>query len=271
MADTRLLVGLCLSLLISSLAISLVTGTGAATLGDTGGRVNLNVDFENATHEWKNHILTMTGEWKVIDGALTSQSDGSNWFYLDTGGKPDGIYTTTYHIDSAGRPYSIIIRNTGWYSDSIRLRVIPTGVYLESHEALWHQPFQKYFIASIPQNAVFTVTLDDANSLVSVSVNGREIIHNEPVPEDGILSWGTVYYGGIMTEGRGFKVTNIISDAEVYEEQSFSAFDFVSALTGVLVWYTSSGEPLVDAFINLIIKIQQLGIAVVLITLIRGN
>jgi hypothetical protein len=271
MADTRLLVGLCLSLLISSLAISLVTGTGAATLGDTGGRVNLNVDFENATHEWKNHILTLEGEWNVIDGALTSQSSGYNRFYLDIGGKSDGIYTTTYHIESAGREYAIIIRDTGWFSDSIQLRVTPVGVYLESYEGLWYRPYQKYFIASIPQKAVITVTYDDANSQVSVSVNGREIIHNEPVPEDGILSWGTVYYGGILAEGHGFKITNIVSDAEVYEEQSFSAFDFVSALTGVLVWYTSSGEPLVDAFINLIIKIQQLGIAVVLITLIRGN
>ena len=270
MADTRLLVGLCLSLLISSLAISLVTGTGAATLGDTG-KTDLNVDFENNTSNWKNHILTREGEWRVIDGALISQSDGANRFYLDIGGKPDGIYTTTYHIESAGREYAIIIRDTGWFSDSIQLRVIPTGVYLESYESLWYRPYQKYFIAAIPEKAVITVTYDDANSLVTVLVNDREIIKNEAVREDGIWSWGTVYYGGILAEGHGFKVTKIGSNAEVYDEQSFSAFDFLSALTSVLVWYTSSGNVLVDAFINLIIKIQQLGIAVVLITIIRGN
>lgn len=270
MADTRLLVGLCLSLLISSLAISIVTGSGAATLGDIG-KTDLNVDFENNTSNWKNHILTQKGEWRVIDGALISQSDGANRFYLDTIGKPDGIYTTTYHIESAGREYAIIIRDTGWFSDSIKLRVIPTGVYLESYEGLWYRPYQKYFIAAIPQKAAITVTYDDANSLVTVAVNGREIIHNEPVPEDGIWSWGTVYYGGILAEGHGFKVTKIGSNVEVYEEESFSALDFISALTSVLVWYTSSENVLVNAFINLIIKIQQLGIAVVLITIIRGN
>ena len=271
MADTRLLVGLCLSLLISSLAISIVTGTGAATLGDAGGTVNLNVDFENNTRGWVNDIETPFSEWKIIDGALTSQGFDRNRFFLDIPSKPDGVYTTTYHIESGGRPYAIIIRDTNWFGDSIQLRIMPTGLYLESGGLFGYQPFQKYFIASIPSNATITVTLDDEKSLVSVWVNGREIIHNEEVPEDGILSWGTVRYGGIVVDGPGFKVTKIESNAEVYEEQSFSAFEFVAALTGVLVWYTSSGEPLVDAFINLIIKIQQFGIIAVVITMLRGN
>ena len=104
-----------------------------------------------------------------------------------------------------------------------------------------------------------------------MAVDGNEIICNEPVPVDGILSWGMVYYGGITAEGSGFRVTKIVSDAEAYDEQSFDLLGLISSLWGVLVWYTSSGVPLVDAFINLIIKIQQLGIAVVLITIIRGN
>ena len=270
MADTRLLVGLCLSLLISSLAISIVTGTGAATLGDTG-KIDLNVDFENDTHGWINDIETPFSEWKIIDGALTSQGFDRNRFFLDIPSKQDGMYTTTYHIESGGRPYAIIIRDTNWFADSIQLQVMPTGLYLESGGLFGYQPFQKYFIASIPDNAVITVTLDDEKSLVTVSVDGREIIRNEPVPEDSILSWGTVRYGGIVVDGPGFKITKIDSNAEVYEEQSFSAFDFVAALTGVLVWYTSSGEPIVDAFINLIIKIQQFGIIAVVITMLRGN
>ena len=59
MADTRQLVGLCLSLLISSLTISLVTGTGAASLGDIGGTVSQNIDFETDKHGWTNDILTV--------------------------------------------------------------------------------------------------------------------------------------------------------------------------------------------------------------------
>jgi hypothetical protein len=271
MADTRLLVGLCLSLLISSLAISIVTGTGAATLGDAGGTVNLNINFENNTRGWVNDIETPFSEWKIIDGALTSQGFDRNRFFLDIPSKPDGVYTTTYHIESGGRPYAIIIRDTNWFGDSIQLRVMPTGLYLESGGLFGYQPFQKYFIASIPSKAAITVTYDDEKSLVTVSVDGREIIRDEEVPEDSILSWGTVHYGGIVVDGPGFKVTKIESNAEVYEEQSFSAFDFVSALGSVLVWYTSSGNVLVDAFINLIIKIQQFGIIAVVITMLRGN
>lgn len=271
MADTRLLVGLCLSLLISSLAISIVTGTGAATLGDVGGTVNLNIDFENNTHGWTNNILAPGSDWQIIDGALTSQGAWDNSFYLDISGKQDGVYTNTYHVESGGRPYTIIIRETNWFGDSVYLEVYPTGVYLKSGGLFGYYPFEKYFITSIPANAAITVSLDDEKSLVSVGVNGRPIIYNEEVPEDGVLSWGRVYYGGIWVQGPGFKVTKIESNAEIYEEQSFSAFDFVSALTGVLIWYTSSGEPLVDAFINLIIKIQQFGIIAVVITILRGN
>ena len=271
MADTRLLVGLCLSLLISSLAISLVTGTGAASLGDMGGAFNQTIDFDTDSHGWKNDIVTIGSDWKIIDGALTSQSPGSNRFFLQTGGKPDGLHTNTYHIESGGRPYAIIIRDTNWFADSIQLRVVPTGAYLESYATLGYRPFQKFFAASIPNTAIVTVTLDESTSRVTVTVNGNVILRNEEVPADGIMSWGPVYYGGITAEGAGFRVTKIVSDAEAYDEKSFDVLGFISSLSGVLVWYTSSGVPLVDAFINLIIKIQQLGIAVVIITILRGN
>lgn len=271
MADTRLLVGLCLSLLVSSLAISLVTGTGAASLGDISGASNLSIDFETDDHGWKNDIFTIGSDWKIIDGALISQNSGSNRFFVESGGKPDGMYTTTYHVESGGRPYALIIRDTGYFGDSIQLRVVPSGVYLESYELLGYRPFQKFVPALIPGNAVITVSLDEAKSLVTVVVNGQNIIRNEEIPEDGVMSWGKVYYGGITAEGAGFRVTKIVSNAETYDEQSFDLLGFISSLSGVLVWYTSSGVPLVDAFINLIIKIQQLGIAVVIITIIRGN
>lgn len=271
MADTRLLVGLCLSLLVSSLTISLVTGAGAPTLGDIGGTVSQNIDFETDNYGWKNDIITIGSNWQIIDGALTSQGAGSNRFYLQTSGKPDGMHTTTYHIESGGRPYAIIIRDTNYFGDSIQLRVVPAGVYLESYAILGYRPYQKFIPAIIPNTAVVTVTLDESTSRVTITVNGKEIISNEEVPPDGILSWGTVHYGGITTDGSGFRVTKILSDADAYDEKSFDLLGFISSLSGVLVWYTSSGVPLVDAFINLIIKIQQLGIAMVIITIIRGN
>ena len=271
MADTRLLVGLCLSLLISSLAISIVTGAGAASLGDMGRAVNQILDFETDTHGWTNDIITVGSDWQIIDGALTSQGAGNNRFFLQTGGKPDGVHTATYYIESGGRPYAIIIRDTNWFGDSIQLRVVPTGVYLESYEIMGYRPFQLFYTSPTPQTAIVTVSLDEATSRVTATVNGEVIIRNEAVPADSLMSWGTVHYGGITAASPGFRVTKIVSDGEAYDEESFDLLGFISSLSGVLVWYTSSGVPLVDVFINLIIKIQQLGIAVVIITIIRGN
>ena len=173
MADTRLLVGLCLSLLISSLAISLVTGTGAASLGDIAGIVTQNIDFETDTHGWKNDILTVGSDWKIIDGALISQGAGNNRFYLQTGGKPDGMHTATYHIESGGRTYAIIVRDTNYFGDSIQMRVVPAGVYLESYALLGYRPFQKFVPATIPNTAVITVSLDESTSRVTVTEIGR--------------------------------------------------------------------------------------------------
>src|SRR5690606_4893190 len=113
--------------------------------------------------------------------------------------------TTTYHIESGGRPYAIIIRDTKWFGDSVYLTVYPTGVYLESGSLVTYQPFKKHFPVAIPENAIITVNFDDEKSLVSVWVNDREIIRNEEVPEDSILSWRTVHYGGIEVDGPGFK------------------------------------------------------------------
>ena len=86
-----------------------------------------------------------------------------------------------------------------------------------------------------------TVTLDESTSRVTVAVDGKEIIRNEEVPADSILSWGTVHYGGITAVSPGFRVTKIVSDAEAYDEQSFDLLGLISSLWGVLVWYTSSG------------------------------
>ena len=65
--------------------------------------------------------------------------------------------------------------------------------------------------ATIPNTAVITVSLDESTSRVTVTVNGNDIIHNEAVPADGILSWGTVHYGGITAASPGFRVTKILS------------------------------------------------------------
>src|SRR5690606_14622893 len=180
----------CLSLLISSLTISLVTGTGAASLGNIGGTVTQNIDFETDTHGWKNDIMTPGSDWKIVDGALTSHGPWKNQFFVETGGKPDGLHINTYHIESGGRPYAIIIRDTKYFGDSIELRVAPNGVYLQSYELLGYHPYQKFFPTSIPNNAVITVSLDESTSRVTVTVNGNEIIRNEEVPADSILSWG---------------------------------------------------------------------------------
>jgi hypothetical protein len=62
----------------------------------------------------------------------------------------------------------------------------------------------------------------------------------------------------------------------------FDLFAFLNTLAGVLVWYVSPDLPnsssawyplsvIVDTFINIIIKIQQIGIVAYGLQLIRGN
>jgi len=278
MADTRLLVGLCLSLLISSLCISLIVDTDAASLGDTVLYQPVDVDFSNPAETDRNATKiyeVVTGGWKGTSSGLISTQPGENVVYLMVLDGGEGRYENVYNIGNPdGRPYKLVIRDTSLWSDSLRLKIESSSVTLESKSLFGSYAYRAskpVSVGSFGNDYTVKTVLNEVEKTVDVWINNQYIARFVDIPEDSFWSFGPSTYSGIIVDGAGFEFKGFVSSAERLDGESFDLWGFIGSLAGVLGWYTSSGVPLVDAFINLIIKIQQLGIVVVIITIIRGN
>ncbi len=104
------------------------------------------------------------------------------------------------------------------------------------------------------------------------------------VPEKSVLSViKSTYYGGVSVAFSDFEINAYETNSHMGNYGTgFDFFAFLNTLAGVLVWYVSPGLPeqssvwyplavIGDTFINLIIKIQQIGIVAYGIQLVRGN
>ena len=278
MADTRLLVGLCLSLLISSLCISLIVDTEAASLGDTVLYKPVDVDFSNPAETDRNATKiyeVVTGGWKGTSSGLVSTQPGENVVYLMVLDGGEGRYENVYRIENPdGRPYKIVVRDTSLWSDSLRLKIQSNSVTLESKSLFGSYAYRaskSVSVGSFGNDYTVKTVLNEVEKTVDVWINNQYVARFVDIPEDSFWSFGPSTYSGIIVDGAGFVLKGFVSSAERLGGESFDIWGFIGSLAGVLGWYTSSGVPLVDAFINLIIKIQQLGIVVVIITIIRGN
>lgn len=278
MADTRLLVGLCLSLLISSLCISLIVDTEAASLGDTVLYKPVDVDFSNPAETDRNATKiyeVVTGGWKGTSSGLVSTQPGENVVYLMVVDGGEGRYENVYNIGNPdGRPYKLVIRDTSLWSDSLRLKIESSRVTLESKSLFGSYAYRvskPVSVGSFGNDYTVKTVLNEVEKTVDVWINNQYIARFVDIPEDSFWSFGPSTYSGIIVDGAGFVFKGFVSSGERLGGESFDLWGFIGSLAGVLGWYTSSGVPLVDAFINLIIKIQQLGIVVVIITIIRGN
>jgi len=278
MADTRLLVGLCLSLLISSLCISLIVDTDAASLGDTVLYKPVDVDFSNPSETDLNTTKiyeVVTGGWIGTSSGLVSTQPGENVVYLMVLDGGEGRYENVYNIGNPdGRPYKLVIRDTSLWSDSLRLKIESSRVTLESKNLFGSYAYRAskpVSVGSFGNDYTVKTVLNEVEKTVDVWINNQYVARFVDIPEDSFWSLGPSTYSGIIVDGAGFVFKGFVSSAKSLSSESFNLWGFIGSLAGVLGWYTSSGVPLVDAFINLIIKIQQLGIAVVIITIIRGN
>ena len=278
MADTRLLVGLCLSLLVSSLCISLIVDTEAASLGDTVLYKPVDVDFSNPAETDRNATKiyeVVTGGWKGTSSGLVSTQPGENVVYLMVLDGGEGRYENVYNIGNPdGRPYKIVVRDTSLWSDSLRLKIESNSITLASKNLLSSYAYRISLpvdVSSFGNDYTVKTVLNEVEKTVDVWINNQYIARFVDIPEDSFWSFGPSTYSGIIVDGAGFVFKGFVSSAERLSSESFDLWGFIGSLAGVLGWYTSSGVPLVDAFINLIIKIQQLGIVAVIITIIRGN
>lgn len=278
MVDSRLLVGLVISLLVSSLVISLITGAEGATLGDVNLYPPLSIDFSDVNvtaPEAVKDYQVVVGGWVASPEGLVSSQESENLIYLLELSESKSRYDNTYWVNTGDiESYKIIVRDTSLWSDSIRLRIEPDIIVCESKSLFGNYAYQ----VAVPVNvwsygheySIRTI-LDEEKQTLDVYLNDIYVAHFEGLAEDSALSFGPSTYAGISVEGAGFVFKGFGSTAQRLEtESSFDFWTFLESLTGVLTWYTGTGVPLVDLFVNLIIKVQQFGIVVVIITIIRG-
>lgn len=278
MADSRLLVGLILSLLISSLCISLFTDSDAAQLGDTVLYKPVNADFSNPAQTDRNATKiyeVVTGGWVGSENGLTSTQSGENIIYLMVLNGGEGRYENVYNLyNPDGRAYKLVVRDTSLWSDSLRLKLEPGYVTLESKNLFGSYAYQvskPYGVSSYGHNITVKTLLNEVERTVDVWLNSDYVGRFGNIPEDSFWSFGPSTYSGIVVDGPGFVFKGFVSTAENLSGETFDIWGFITSFAGVLGWYTSSGIPILDLFINLIIKIQQFGIVLVAITIIRGN
>lgn len=278
MADTRLLVGLVLSLLISSLCISFITDTEAAELGNTVLYKPVDLDFrdDNITELYAVKAYeVVTGGWTPTDNGLTSSAAGENVIYLLVMSAGSGRFDNHYALHNPdGRDYKIVVRDTSLWSDSLRLKVSRGSVTLESKSffgSYAYQATKAVNVYSYGTDYTVRTLLNEVDRTVDVWINDNYVGQFINIPEDGALSFGPSTYAGVVVDGAGMTFKGFVSSGERLDSENFDVWTFLNSLAGVLAWYTGTGVPIVDLFINLIIKVQQFGIIVVIVTIIRGN
>ena len=279
-ADSRLLVGLVLSLLITSLGVSFITDSESVELGSSAiyRPVSYNFADENFTSPGETYDYeVVTGGWNETVDGLSSVVEGENVVYITklVLSSDAGRYDNTYSLHNPdGRTYKLVVRDTSLYADSLRLRVEPHYISIESKSHFGDYAYQVskgLDIESYGTDYNVRTVLNELDRTVEVYINGNYAAQFINIPEDSMLSFGPSTYAGIVVDGAGFVFKGFYSTGERLTEETFDVWSFIASLGGVLAWYTGTGVPVVDLFINLIIKVQQFGIIVVLITIIRGN
>lgn len=276
MADTRLLVGLILSLLLSSLLIGLVTGQTNAELGTTAlyKPVNINMSNQSSSFDYEVNTLTL-GNWEKTDNGLKSVSDTlTNEVYFIKIWPKDGIYDNSYLIYNPNHlKYDILVRETSLFSDSIRVGVNSNYIEVKSKNLFGYTPYKVIISNSVNLSSEYWIKtiLNEKERTVTIYINDVIVGQAGNIPADSILSFGQNKYSGISVIGKDLYIKSLTSMGNSMEESSFDIWAFISSMAGVLSWYTESGNPIVDLFVNLIIKIQQFGIVAVIVTIIRGN
>ena len=131
---------------------------------------------------------------------------------------------------------------------------------------------------------VVETVYDITEKTVNVYIDNIQVALFNDVPEKSVLSIiKPTYYGGVTVRDSYFEINAYETNPHRGNSGTgFDLFGFLNTLAGVLVWYVSPDLPDVssvwyplsvigDTFINVIIKIQQIGIVAYGIQLIRGN
>jgi len=292
MANSNFLIGLIASLVISSVLISLVVG---------GDAISIAVDTTIQNVNWTGGVNLTKGvdyyDGGYFGGFATTESGlistlplTENDVRFTKSDVDEGIYRHKYIIKKNGIEYfGIIIRDTGYRSDTLILEFAPGELTLRNDNAmgiLIPNSYQETIIADTSGNGddvlIVETVYDISEKTVNVYVDNVHIAKFTDVPKKSALSiLKPTYYGGVSVRDAGFEILAYETKSNVRDVAGFDLFAFLNTLAGVLVWYVSPDIPdqssawyslavVGDIFINLIIKIQQIGIVAYGIQLARG-
>jgi hypothetical protein len=295
MADSKFLLGLIASLVISSILIALIVGDNEITLSvDTSLKPEGWVGGSGLT-KGVNYYDAYFGGFVPTEYGLVSTSSsmfGFNDVRFTKSDTDGGVYRNKYTITKNGiNRFNIIIRDTGYNSDTLMLEFSPEKLTLRNDNAMG------LLIPNSYEQTVFVDTSGDGDDIliietvydiaaktVNVYVDNIQITLFTEVPEKSILSiLKPTYYGGVSVDESGFVINAYESNPHMVKtEGGFDFFAFLNTLAGVLIWYVSPNIPdqssvwyplavVGDTFINIIIKIQQIGIIAYAIQMVRGN
>lgn len=295
MADSKFLLMLITSLLISSILIALITDNSS---------IRFSNDIEFTTTEWSKDIneslildidyynVPLAMEFIPKDNGLITNTGLPSSVRFSKDKKEQSEFYNKYTLKKNNiHHYNVVIRDTGYGIDTLFLRIKPQQITLETTPVLGIISPKRYSQTidtntySSQNDIVLETRYDKDQKTVLVTINDNDVAEFSDVPK----IWHRpvwikpVYYGGIDVSGIGFEVVHYQSDSMYkLEEDGFDIWKFLETLSGVLIWYVSPTIPdttdiwydlsvIGDVFINLIIKIQQIGIVAYAVQLIRGN
>ena len=292
MADSKFLICLIASLVISSILIALITGSSAiAVTVDSslqaenwvaGNNLTKGVDYYDATF----------GGFIPNERGLVSSLPFTNDVRFTKAEVDEGIYRHKYTLTKNGINYfDIIIRDTGYNSDTLILEFTPGELTLRNNNAmgiLIPNSYQQTILVDTFGDGddilIVETVYDTVEKTVNVYIDNIQVAFFNDVPEKSVLSViKPTYYGGVTVGNSGFEINAYETNSHMGNSGTgFDLFAFLDILAGVLVWYVSPDLPdatskwyhlsvIGDTFINIIIKIQQIGIVAYSLELIRGH
>lgn len=294
MADSKFLLCLIASLVISSITIALITGSSTIAITVNSFLQDENwVAGDNLTKGIDYYDANFGGFIATENGLVsTSFPFTTNDVRFTKSEVDEGIYRHKYTITKNGINYfDIIIRDTGYNSDTLILEFKPDELTLRNDNAMgilipnsYEQTILVDTYGDGDDILVIETVYDITENTVNVYIDNIQVALFNEVPKKSVLSiLKPTYYGGVTVGSSGFEINAYETNSHVVNSGTgFDLFAFLDTLAGVLVWYVSPDLPdatskwyqlsvIGDIFINIIIKIQQIGIMAYGLEFIRGN
>lgn len=286
-ATSNILLALVFYVVLTSGIIAYVSMENEAILiGDLDVRTLESVDFtisEFSDFDYK----VLSGKWYLdeVKGLYCEDNWLSNEITFNRLLQPDSqIFENRYTIVHGGiEPYYVLVRKTGLYYDTIMLKVDGNWIYLESGKIpLLPYSYREVFYHDLSKyegEYSITTKLNEVDNTVEVKINDVLVNTFTGIPNKNILSWGYVYYNGILTyHSMSIKDFGAEGKTVIDDEKGFFAFgddswintmkSFLSHM-GMILFWNVSGIPML---LNMVfVKVPILVISFIIVQTVRGS